>query len=123
LYQAVQRFFGDVDGCCDKMPQSSRQLLCTQHIAQLVIALAMTDTTNARYADLPGPSMMIQWPDLGLCRDDAKMRGYGKWGTNRPGKAFWSIKAIVLSLKSEGEPVYVGEGGKSLELDFRRYHL
>jgi hypothetical protein len=65
---------GDVDGCGDNVAPTPTTSALNPTIGHFGTALTTTGAATARYFDLPVPSMMIQWPDLGLRRDLVKKR-------------------------------------------------
>jgi hypothetical protein len=61
-----KRSFGDVDGGGDNSAPTLTTATLDSTIDHVGTALITTDAATAQYFDLPAPSMMLQWPDLGL---------------------------------------------------------
>jgi hypothetical protein len=62
----VGGFLGDVDGRGENGAPTLTTAALNSTIGNVGTALTMTSAATAQYFDPPSPSMMLQWPDLGL---------------------------------------------------------
>jgi hypothetical protein len=62
----VASLLGDVDGCGDNSPPTLTTSALNSTISHVGIALTTTGAATAQYFVFSAPSMMLQWPDLGV---------------------------------------------------------